>query len=170
MKMDRHVLFEAYRLGILIGHLSSAELISKIDKMIAGTPVEDIPHIFFVLSLTSDRKRMLELLTDITKDVSDELPSCIVAGLLYKERYRYSEAELFEKAGRLALLIKHPHDEVAAEIKALKEKYEEVQQVYGFRFKRKKTLARILTRIEQELIETLSQYEKYADQFEQETF
>lgn len=160
-------MYETYRLGILIDHLKTEDLIREIDEYIAHTAVEDIPHIFYVLSLASNRRIMLELLTDLARGVDRELPAAIVAGILYKGRERYTVDELYTKVGMLASLLGDEENEVAAVFGELKASYDELQSVYGRRFKRQKARERMLARSEKVLEEALSRYARFADEMEQ---
>lgn len=168
--MDRYVLYETYRLGMLIGHIEPAELIEEIDEFIAASPIEKIPHVFYVLSLASNRRVMLELLTDLAKGVDEELPSCIVAGLLYRDRNRYTTEELYQKTGLLASLLSDQDGEVAVEFNELKKTYDVAQNAYGLRFKRKKARERMLAKNEKNIIDALQNYEKYAKEFEDKSW
>ncbi|MDN7242070.1 hypothetical protein QWY14_09685 [Planococcus sp. N028] len=164
--MDRYILYETYRLGMLIGHFEPAELIKEIDGFIADSPIEEIPHVFYVLSLASNRRVMLELLTDLAKGVDEELPSCIVAGLLYRDQDRYTTEELYQKIGLLASLLSDQDGDVAVEFSELIKAYDAAQKAYGLRFKRKKTRERMLAKNEKNIKDTLQKYEKYAEEFE----
>lgn len=163
--MDRYCLYETYRLAMLIDLVRPEELIEKVDAFIAETPVARIPHVFYVLSLTRNRRMMLEMLTDLARGVDQSLPSMIVAGMLAQRQEQYTSAELYAKAGMLASLIADPDEEVAFEFLMLKERNDAVQQVYGARFKRKKTRERMLKKNELELQRALAKYVKYAEQF-----
>ncbi|MGB6779107.1 MAG: hypothetical protein WBE33_10150 [Planococcus citreus] len=159
-------MYETYRLGILIDHLKAEDLIRQIDEYIEETPVDQIPHIFYVLSLASNRRIMIELLTDLARGVDEELPASIVAGILYKERDRYTVEELYGKIGMLASLLSDEDDELAASFRELKSSYDELQAVYGRRFKRKKARERMLARSEKVLEETLSEYAHFAEEMD----
>lgn len=159
-------MYETYRLGILIDHLKAEDLISQIDDYISETPVEQIPHVFYVLSLASNRRIMLELLTDLGRGVDEELPASIVAGILYQDRERYTIDELYAKIGMLASLLTDEDGEIAVSFRELKETYDEVQAVYGRRFKRKKARERMLARSAQVLEEELSQYTSFAEEMD----
>ncbi len=163
--MERYVLYETYRLAILIDLIQPAELIREIDQYISATPVEEIPHVFYVLSLASNRRVMLELLTDLAKGVDQELPSHIVAGLMYERRHEYGSTELYRKAGMLASLLRDPEEDVAMEFKELASRNEAAQLAYGNRFKRKKTRERMLARNEMELQSGLAKYAEYVEYF-----
>lgn len=163
--MDRYTLYETYRLAMLIDLVRPEELIEKVDAFITDTPVTRIPHVFYVLSLTRNRRMMLEMLTDLAKGVDQSMPSMIVAGMLAERQNQYTAAELYAKAGMLASLIADPDEEVAFEFRALKERNDAVQQAYGTRFKRKKTRERMLAKNELELRRALAKYIKYAEQF-----
>lgn len=163
--MDRHILYETYRLAILIDLVRPEELIQKVDAFITETPVKEIPHAFYVLSLTRNRRAMLEMLTDLAKGVDQSLPSLIVAGMLAQRQDQYDTAELYLKAGMLASLLADPEEDVAFEFRVLKERNDAVQQAYGARFKRKKTRERMLAKNELELQRALAKYVKYAEQF-----
>lgn len=163
--MDRYLLYETYRLAILIDLVQPAELIRKIDQYISATPVEEIPHVFYVLSLASNRRVMLELLTDLAKGVDQGLPSHIVAGLLYERREDYGSAELYRKAGMLASLLHDAEEDVALEFTELASRNEAAQKAYGNRFKRKKTRERMLAKNELELHNGLAKYADYAQYF-----
>lgn len=161
--MDRYTLYETYRLAMLIDLVRPEELIEKVDAFIAETPVKGIPHVFYVLSLTSNRRAMIEMLTDLARGVDQSLPSAIVAGMLAQRQEQYTTAELYRKAGMLASLLLDPEDDVAFEFRVLKERNDEVQQAYGARFKRKKTRERMLAKNELELKRALAKYVKYAE-------
>lgn len=163
--MERYLLYETYRLAILIDLIQPAELIREIDQYISLTPVEEIPHVFYVLSLTSNRRAMLELLTDLAKGVDQELPSQIVAGLLYERRDEYGSAELYRKAGMLASLLHDAEEDIAIEFTELANRNEAAQLAYGNRFKRKKTRERMLAKNEMELLNGLAKYADYAQYF-----
>lgn len=163
--MDRYILYETYRLAMLIDLIQPVELIQQIDQYIAGAPVEEIPHVFYVLSLASNRRVMIELLTDLAKGVDQELPSHIVAGLLCERRNEYSSAELYRKAGMLASLLRDGEEDVALEFKELVSRNEAAQQAYGNRFKRKKTRERMLAKNDMELQNSLAKYADYAQYF-----
>lgn len=165
--MERYVLYETYRLGMLIGHIKPAELIKEIDGFIAATPVEEIPHVFYVLSLASNRRVMLELLTDLSKGVDEELPSCIVAGLLYRDQHRYTTEELYQKTGLLASLLSDQEGEVAIEFRELKEAYDAAQKAYGKRFKTKKARERMLAKNEKAIKDALEKYAEHVKEFEE---
>ncbi|MGI2328048.1 hypothetical protein [Planococcus sp. YIM B11945] len=164
--MERYILYETYRLAMLIGHIEPAELIKKIDEFIAENPIEEIPHVFYVLSLASNRRVMIELLTELATGVDEELPSCIVVGLLYRDRERYTIEELYQKVGLLASLLVDRDGEVAAEFSELKKAYDDAQKAYGLRFKRKKARQRMLAKNELALEEALTKYAKYVADFE----
>ncbi|MFP8784224.1 hypothetical protein [Planococcus plakortidis] len=159
-------MYETYRLGILIDHLKAEDLIMQIDEYIEETPVDQIPHIFYVLSLASNRRIMIELLTDLARGVDEELPASIVAGILYKDRARYTVGELYAKIGMLASLLADEDSEIAASFRELKQSYDELQAVYGSRFKRKKARERMLARSEKVLEETLSEYGHFAEEMD----
>ena len=163
--MDRYILYETYRLAILIDLIQPAELIREIDLYITAAPVEEIPHVFYVLSLASNRRVMLELLTDLAKGVDQELPSSIVAGLLYERRDQYDSKELYRKAGMLASLLSDPEEDVAMEFRELAHRNEAAQQAYGSRFKRKKARERMLAKNELELLNGLAKYAGFAQHF-----
>lgn len=160
--MDRYILYETYRLAILIDLIQPADLIREIDAYISASPVEKIPHVFYVLSLASNRRIMLELLTDLSKGVDQSLPSSIVAALLYERRHQYDATELYRKAGMLASLMKDSEEDVAVEFNELASRNEAAQQAYGGRFKRKKTRERMLAKNEAELHEGLAKYASFA--------
>lgn len=164
--MERYTLYETYRLGILIDHLKPKELIEEIDEFIENTPTEDIPHVFYVLSLASDRRTMIQLLTDLSQGVDEELPACIIAGLLQRDQEQYTIEELYRKTSLLASLLKDPDGDVAWEFSALNDAYEEAQLAYGMRFKRKKTRERMLAKNEKALRDGLEKYVKYAAEFD----
>ncbi|MGM0896370.1 MAG: hypothetical protein ACQEV0_00645 [Bacillota bacterium] len=159
-------MYETYRLGILIDHLKADDLIKQIDEYISETPLEQIPHVFYVLSLASNRRIMIELLTDLARGVDDELPASIVAGILYKDRGQYSVEELYEKIGMLASLLSEEDNEIAVSFSELKRSYDELQAAYGRRFKRKKARERMLAKSEKVLEETLSHYEPFAEEMD----
>ncbi|KYG59821.1 hypothetical protein AY633_06180 [Planococcus maritimus] len=159
-------MYETYRLGILIDHLKTEDLISQIDEYIEETPIDQIPHIFYVLSLASNRRIMIELLTDLAQGVDEELPASIVAGLLYKDRERYTVEELYRKIGMLASLLSNEDDIIASSFRELKMSYDDLQAAYGRRFKRKKTRERMLARSEKVLEETLAEYASFAEEME----
>ncbi|WP_088008674.1 hypothetical protein [Indiicoccus explosivorum] len=165
MKLDKYIVFEAYRLGILLNLLKPEDLIEQIDRLIVEKDTEEIPHVFYVLSLARDRKRMLELLTDLTQGINEEMPACIIAGLLYQEREKRPREELFELAGLLKQLVKDPADEIIVELDGLKEQHDRMQEAYGLRFRRKKARDRLFQKTENRLIELLKTHEKYAEQF-----
>ncbi|HSP20896.1 MAG TPA: hypothetical protein VLQ20_01065 [Planococcus sp. (in: firmicutes)] len=152
-------------MAILIDLIQPAELIREIDLYIMAAPVEEIPHVFYVLSLASNRRVMLELLTDLAKGVDQSLPSSIVAGLLYERRGQYDSTELYRKAGMLASLLSDPEEDVAVEFKELASRNEAAQQAYGSRFKRKKTRERMLAKNETELHNGLARYAGFAGHF-----
>lgn len=162
--LRRYIMYETYRLGILIDHLKSEDLIKELDEYIEETPIEQIPHVFYVLSLSSNRRIMIELLTDLARGVDEELPASIVAGILYKDRERYTVAELYVKVGMLASLLSDEDNEIASSFRELKESYDELQAAYGRRFKRKKTRERMLARSERALEEALLQYAPFAEE------
>ncbi|WP_186008752.1 hypothetical protein [Planococcus maritimus] len=164
--MRRYIMYETYRLGILIDHLKTEDLISQIDEYIEETPIDQIPHIFYVLSLASNRRIMIELLTDLAQGVDEELPASIVAGLLYKDRERYTVEELYRKIGMLASLLSNEDDIIASSFRELKMSYDDLQAAYGRRFKRKKTRERMLARSEKVLEETLAEYASFAEEME----
>ncbi|PSL34427.1 hypothetical protein B0H99_109155 [Planomicrobium soli] len=164
--MDRYVLYETYRLGMLIGHIEPAKFIEEIDEFIAATAIEEIPHVFYVLSLASNRRVMIELLTDLSKGVDEELPSFIVAGLLHRDQDRYTVEELYHKIGLLASLLSDPDGDVAVEFRELKEAYDAAQKAYSLRFKRKKARERMLAKNEKTLKDALQKYARYAEEFE----
>lgn len=164
--MKRYSLYETYRLGILIDHIKTNELIEEIDEFIYYTPTEEIPHVFYVLSLASDRRAMIQLLTDLSQGVDEELPASIVAGLLYRDREKYTMEELHRKTSLLASLLKDPDGDVAWEFRTLNEAYEEAQLAYGMRFKRKKARERMLAKNENNLRVALSKYAEYAIEFD----
>ncbi|MFP3324405.1 hypothetical protein R0K05_15075 [Planococcus sp. SIMBA_160] len=159
-------MYETYRLGILIDHLKTEDLIRQIDEYIEETPIDQIPHIFYVLSLASNRRIMIELLTDLAQGVDEELPASIVAGLLYKDRERYTVEELYRKIGMLASLLSNEDDIIASSFRELKMSYDDLQAAYGRRFKRKKTRERMLARSEKVLEETLAEYASFAEEME----
>ncbi|MDN7245083.1 hypothetical protein QWY16_17020 [Planococcus shenhongbingii] len=163
--MDRTILYETYRLAMLIDLIKPEDLIQKIDEYITEKPIEEIPHVFYVLSLSSNRRRMLELLTDLSKGVDQDLPSCIVAGLLHREQERFGTEELYRKAGMLASLLADQDEEVAVEFTHLKAANDAAQQAYGMRFKRKKARERMLAKNEKDLKDALAKYEKYTGFF-----
>lgn len=164
--MERYTLYQTYRLGILIDHLKTKDLIEELDEFIEDTPTEDIPHVFYVLSLASDRRTMLQLLTDLSEGVDDELPASIIIGLLHRVQNNYTTEELYRKTSLLASLLKDPDSDVAWEFRALNEANEEAQMAYGMRFKRKKTRERMLAKNEQALRNALAKYAKYAAEFD----
>ncbi|OED33514.1 hypothetical protein BHE17_14035 [Planococcus maritimus] len=159
-------MYETYRLGILIDHLKTEDLIRQIDEYIEETPIDQIPHVFYVLSLASNRRIMIELLTDLARGVDEELPASIVAGLLYKDRERYTVEELYRKIGMLASLLSNEDDIIASSFRELKVSYDELQAAYGRRFKRKKARERMLARSEKVLEETLAEYASFAEEME----
>ena len=159
-------MYETYRLGILIDHLKTEDLIRQIDEYIEETPIDQIPHVFYVLSLASNRRIMIELLTDLARGVDEELPASIVAGLLYKDRERYTVEELYRKIGMLASLLSNEDDIIASSFRELKVSYDELQAAYGRRFKRKKARERMLARSEQVLEDTLAEYAGFAEEME----
>ncbi|QMT17152.1 hypothetical protein H1Q58_14475 [Planococcus maritimus] len=164
--MKRYIMYETYRLGILIDHLKTEDLIRQIDEYIEETPIDQIPHVFYVLSLASNRRIMIELLTDLARGVDEELPASIVAGLLYKDRERYTVEELYRKIGMLASLLSNEDDIIASSFRELKVSYDELQAAYGRRFKRKKARERMLARSEKVLEETLAEYASFAEEME----
>lgn len=164
--MERYILYETYRLGMLIDILKPEDLIQEIDDFISDTPTEQIPHVFYVLSLTSKRRAMLELLTDLAKGVDEEVPSYIVAGLLYRSREHYTIKALYGKVGLLLAFLKDQDSELVLQLSALKEAYDAAQEAYGLRFKRKKTRERMLAKNEKALIDTLAKFARYADEFD----
>ncbi|WP_422124241.1 hypothetical protein DHX103_05320 [Planococcus sp. X10-3] len=164
--MERYSLYETYRLGILIDHIKPKELIKEIDDYIESTPTENIPHVFYVLSLASDRRTMIQLLTDLSQGVDEEVPASIVAGLLHRDQGQYTIEELYRKTSLLASLLKDPDSDVAWEFRNLHEAFEEAQLAYGMRFKRKKTRERMLAKNEKSLRDALAKYAKYADEFD----
>lgn len=164
--MERYTLYETYRLGILIDHLKTKDLIAEIDEFIDNTPTEEIPHVFYVLSLASDRRTMIQLLTDLSQGVDEELPASIVAGLLHRDQEDYTIEELYRKTSLLASLLKDPDGDVAWEFRTLNEAYEEAQLAYGMRFKRKKTRERMLARNEKTLRDALAKYARYGAEFD----
>lgn len=164
--MERYTLYETYRLGILIDHLKTKDLIEEIDEFIDYTPTEEIPHVFYVLSLASDRRTMIQLLTDLAQGVDEELPASIIAGLLYRDQENYTIEELYRKTSLLASLLKDPDGDVAWEFRTLNEAYEEAQLAYGMRFKRKKARERMLAKNEKALRDALAKYAKYAVEFD----
>lgn len=168
--MKRYVLYETYRLGILIDLLKPEDLIKEIDDFISETPTEEIPHVFYVLSLASNRRIMLELLTDLAKGVDEELPSCIVAGLLYQHREHYTTKALYGKIGLLLALLKDQDSELVVQFTALKDAYDAAQEAYGLRFKRKKARDRMLAKNEKALIDMLVMFSHYADEFDQKNW
>ena len=159
-------MYETYRLGILIDHLKTEDLIRQIDEHIEETPIDQIPHVFYVLSLASNRRIMIELLTDLARGVDEELPASIVAGLLYKDRERYTVEELYRKIGMLASLLSNEDDIIASSFRELKVSYDELQAAYGRRFKRKKARERMLARSEKVLEDTLAEYADFAEEME----
>ena len=159
-------MYETYRLGILIDHLKTEDLIRQIDEYIEETPIDQIPHVFYVLSLASNRRIMIELLTDLARGVDEELPASIVAGLLYKDRERYTVEELYRKIGMLASLLSNEDDIIASSFRELKVSYDELQAAYGRRFKRKKARERMLARSEKVLEDTLAEYADFAEEME----
>ncbi|ANU18297.1 hypothetical protein BBI11_15190 [Planococcus maritimus] len=159
-------MYETYRLGILIDHLKTEDLIRQIDEYIEETPIDQIPHVFYVLSLASNRRIMIELLTDLARGVDEELPASIVAGLLYKDRERYTVEELYRKIGMLASLLSNEDDIIASSFRELKASYDELQAAYGRRFKRKKARERMLARSEKVLEDTLAEYADFAEEME----
>lgn len=164
--MDRYVLYETYRLGMLIGHIEPADLIRKIDDFIAASPLEEIPHVFYVLSLSSNRRVMIELLTDLSKGVDEEMPSFIVAGFLYRDQARYTIEELYRKVALLASLLSDQDGGLAVELKELKETYEATQKASGITYKHKKTKKQMLSKNGKAIKEALKKYEKYMEEFE----
>ncbi|TWT06171.1 hypothetical protein [Planomicrobium sp. CPCC 101079] len=168
--MDRYVMYETYRLGMLIGHIEPAELIREIDRFIGASPIEEIPHVFYVLSLASNRRVMIELLTDLAKGVDQELPSSIVAGLLHRDQNRYTVDELYWKIGLLASLLSDQDGDVALEFTELKAAYDAAQKAYGLRFKRKKARERMLAKNEKSIKDSLKKYAKYIEEFEAENW
>lgn len=164
--MERYTLYETYRLGILIDHLKTKDLIAEIDEFIDNTPTEEIPHVFYVLSLASDRRTMIQLLTDLSQGVDEELPASIVAGLMDRSQEDYTIEELYRKTSLLASLLKDPDGDVAWEFRTLNEAYEEAQLAYGMRFKRKKTRERMLAKNEKTLRDALAKYARYAAEFD----
>ncbi len=164
--VKRVIMYETYRLGILIDHLKAEDLIRQIDEFIDETPIEQIPHIFYVLSLTSNRRRMIELLTDLARGADEELPASIIAGILYEHRERYTVAELYGKVGMLGSLLEDTDNEAAGSFRELTEAYAELQAAYGGRFKRKKARERMLARSEKILEDTLSQYAAFAEEMD----
>ncbi|QHJ70237.1 hypothetical protein [Planococcus halotolerans] len=164
--MKRYTLYETYRLGMLIDHFKPKELIEELDEFIENTPTEDIPHVFYVLSLASDRRTMIQLLTDLSQGVDEEIPACIIAGLLHRDQDKYMIEELYRKTSLLASLLKDPDGDVAWEFRTLNEANEEAQLAYGMRFKRKKTRERMLAKNEKALRDALAKYEKYAAEFD----
>ncbi|HSJ36715.1 MAG TPA: hypothetical protein VK945_00705 [Planococcus sp. (in: firmicutes)] len=164
--MKRYTLYETYRLGILIDHIKTKDLIEAIDEFIDITPTEDIPHVFYVLSLASDRRNMIQLLTDLSQGVDEELPASIIAGLLHRDQEKYTIEELYRKISLLASLLKDPDGDVAWEFRTLNDAYEEAQLAYGMRFKRKKARERMLAKNEKVLRDALAKYAKYAAVFD----
>lgn len=164
--MERYNLYETYRLGILIDHLKTKDLIAEIDEFIDNTPTEEIPHVFYVMSLASDRRAMIQLLTDLSQGVDEEHPASIVAGLLHRDQEDYTIEELYRKTSLLASLLKDPDGDVAWEFRTLNEAYEEAQLAYGMRFKRKRTRERMLAKNEKALRDALAKYSKYAMEFD----
>lgn len=164
--MERYTLYETYRLGMLIDLFKPKELIEELDEFIENTPTEDIPHVFYVLSLASDRRTMIQLLTDLSQGVDEEIPANIIAGLLHRDREKYTTEELYRKISLLASLLKDPDGDVAWEFRTLNEANEEAQLAYGMRFKRKKTRERMLAKNEKALRDALAKYEKYAAEFD----
>ncbi|MFC3212109.1 hypothetical protein [Planomicrobium okeanokoites] len=164
--MERYTLYQTYRLGILIDFFKTKELIAELDEFIEETPTEDIPHVFYVLSLASDRRTMIQLLTDLSQGVDDELPASIIVGLLYRDQEQYTTEELYRKTSLLASLLKDPDGDVAWEFRTLNEANEEAQLAYGMRFKRKKTRERMLAKNEKALRDALAKYAKYAAEFD----
>ncbi|RNF39685.1 hypothetical protein EEX84_06850 [Planococcus salinus] len=153
-------------MGMLIDLLKREDLIREIDDFISETPTEEIPHVFYVLSLAKSRRDMLELLTDLAKGVDEELPSCIVVGLLYRNREQYTTKALYGKIDLLLALLKDQDSELVIQFRGLLEAYEAAQEAYGVRFKRKKARERMLAKNEKALIDMLSKFEHYANEFD----
>lgn len=168
--MERYVLYETYRLGILVDYMKTKDLIEEIDNYINNTPTENIPHVFYILSLASDRRTMIQLLTDLSQGVDEELPASIVAGLLHRDQKQYTVEELYRKTSLLASLMKDPDGDVAWEFRNLKEVYEEAQKAYGTRFKRRKTRERMLAKNEKALRDALAKYAVYATKFDEKNW
>lgn len=166
MFMDRYILYETYRLALLIDLVSPEELIAQLDAFIAERPVKEIPHAFYILSLTRNRRLMIEMLTDLAKGVDQSLPSFIVAGVLALRQEQYTTMQLYAKAGMLASLLADSDEDLVFEFRMLGERYAAAQQAYGTRFKRKKTRERVLEKNGLELQKALAKYVKYAEHFD----
>lgn len=166
--MNRYLLYKTYRLGVLIDHIKTEDVIREIDDFIGRTPVEEIPHALYILSLTAGRRAMLELLTDLAKGVDEELPSCIIVGLLHRDQDQYTTKALYGKIGLLVSLLENQESDLVLEFTQLKEAYDKAQEAYGLRFKRKKARERMLAKNEKALKDALQTYAHYVEELERQ--
>jgi hypothetical protein len=130
--MNIKLMAEIYRLGLIIDYFKVDEVIKWVDSIIETTDVKDIPYVLYDLSLSKDKKEIIELLSSIKGEVEEVLPTRVLLGLLYK-RWESDDTEaIIHMADELAYTS---NDDwvLSATIKALVDQYEEALKGYGNR-------------------------------------
>ncbi|MEW9674273.1 hypothetical protein [Ammoniphilus sp. 3BR4] len=159
--MDIKLMAEVYRLGLLIKYFNAYEVIQWVDKIIETTNVKDIPTIFFDLSLSKDKRVIIELLGSIEGDVEKGLPTKIMLGLLYKRLDSQDTATIINMANELAYMT---NDDwvLSATIKALVDQYEEALKGYGNRNCTEETIKEYVSEAVEVIKDFLADYKEYA--------
>ena len=121
---------EVYRLGLLIRYFSVEEVIKWIDSMIDTNDVEEISFVFYDLSLTKEKKEIVDLLGSIEGEVEEGLPTKIMLGLLYESWESKGKETIIYMSNELAYMTNEDWV-LSATIKALVDQYEEALKGYG---------------------------------------
>ncbi|MFD1735991.1 hypothetical protein ACFSCX_05380 [Bacillus salitolerans] len=130
--MDVKTIAEVYRLGLLIKFFNVEEVIQWIDNIIEERDVNDIPSVFYDISLVKDKKRMVDLLGEIDGTVEKNKPTNILLSLIYDSWEIKNEDETISMMNDLAYISYDYIDSLLfGTIVALVDQYEEAKNGYG---------------------------------------
>ncbi|WP_121641047.1 hypothetical protein [Virgibacillus sp. Bac330] len=128
--MEQKIIADVYRLGLLIHFFTVEEVIHWVDHYIEKNDVKDIPFAFFDLSLTKDRGRAIELLSQISHGYKGALSIQILLGLVYHNWNDANAKSIINEVNQLASLM-NSDLLLSGTLMALVDQYEEALKGYG---------------------------------------